>query len=41
MSSNDIVENDTIQGQRDDDKYDYIMLGSIDPDTHYFPNQIH
>ena len=40
MFSNDIIENDTIQGQIYDDKYDYSILGSIDPDTHYFPNQI-
>ena len=39
MFPNDIIENDTIQGQMDDDKYDYSILGSIDPDTHYFPNQ--
>ena len=39
MFPNDIIENDTIQGQIDDDKYDYSILGSIDPDTHYFPNQ--
>ena len=36
MFPNDIIENDTIQGQIDDDKYDYSILGSIDPDTHYF-----
>ena len=36
MSPGDIVENDTFQGQIDDDKYDYSILGSIDPDTHYF-----
>ena len=39
MFPNDIIENDTTQGQIDDDKYDYSILGSIDPDTHYFPNQ--
>ena len=39
MSPGDIVENDTFQGQIDDDKYDYSILGSIDPDTHYFKNQ--
>ena len=40
MFPNDIIENDTTQGQIDDEKYDYSILGSIDPDTHYFPNQI-
>ena len=30
MFPNDIIENDTIQGQIDDDKYDYSILGSID-----------
>ena len=39
MSPGDIVENDTFQGQIDDDKYDYSILGSIDPDTHYFKYQ--
>ena len=39
MSPGDIVENDTFQGQIDYDKYDYSILGSIDPDTHYFKNQ--
>ena len=39
MFPNDIIENDTIQGQIDNDQYDYSILGSIDPDTHYFPNQ--
>ena len=40
MFPNDIVENDTIQWQIEDGKYDYSILGSIDPDTQYFPNQI-
>ena len=29
MSTGDIVENDTVQGQICDDKYDYSVLGSI------------
>ena len=40
MSPNDIVENDTIQEQIDDAKYDYSIIGSIHPDIYYFPNKI-
>ena len=40
MFPGDIIANYTFQGQIDDDKYDYRILGSIDPDTHYFKNQI-
>ena len=40
MSPNDIIENDTTQGQIDDEKYDYSILGSFDPDTNDFPDQI-
>ena len=38
MFPNDIIENDT--KLIDYEKYDYSILGLIDPDTHYFPNQI-
>ena len=37
MFPNDIIENDTTQGQIE--KYDYSILGSIDPHTYYFPDK--
>ena len=39
MYPGDIEENDTFQGQIDDDKYDYSIMGSFDPDINYFNNQ--
>ena len=40
MSPSDIANNDTIQGQIDDDTYNYSILSYIDADTHYFKKQI-